>query len=73
MALGKLKKLPFANDRNVIADKARVILASLIGAVAIAKSLPGEAESKQVLTATQRQILLMMGVSENEAENMLHG
>ncbi|MFB9866848.1 TetR/AcrR family transcriptional regulator [Vreelandella sulfidaeris] len=70
-ALGKLKKLPFADDRQVIADKSRVILASLIGAVAIAKSLPGEVERKQVLIATQRQILLMLGVSETDAEQML--
>ncbi|MGP9764845.1 TetR/AcrR family transcriptional regulator [Halomonas sp. AOP13-D3-9] len=71
IALSKLKQLPFANDRNAIADKSRVILASLVGAVAIAKSLPGEVERKQVLIATQRQILLMLGVSETEAESML--
>ena len=71
IALSKLKQLPFANDRKAIADKSRVILASLVGAVAIAKSLPGEVERKQVLVATQRQILLMLGVSEAEAESML--
>jgi AcrR family transcriptional regulator len=71
IALSKLKKLPFANDRKAIADKSRVILASLVGAVAIAKSLPGEVERKQVLVATQRQILLMLGVSEAEAERMM--
>lgn len=71
IALSKLKQLPFANDRNAIADKSRVILASLVGAVAIAKSLPGEVERKQVLIATQHQILLMLGVSEIEAERML--
>lgn len=71
IALSKLKQLPFANDRKVIADKSRVILASLVGAVAIAKSLPGEVERKQVLLATQRQILLMLGVSEAEAERMM--
>lgn len=71
IALSKLKQLPFANDRKAIADKSRVILASLVGAVAIAKSLPGEAERKQVLVATQRQILLMLGVSEAEAERMM--
>lgn len=71
IALSKLKQLPFANDRKAIADKSRVILASLVGAVAIAKSLPGEAERKQVLIATQRQILLMLGVSEAEAERMM--
>ncbi|CAD5252732.1 MULTISPECIES: TetR/AcrR family transcriptional regulator [Halomonadaceae] len=71
IALSKLKQLPFADDRKAIADKSRVILASLIGAVAIAKSLPGEVERKQVLVATQRQILLMLGVSEAEAERMM--
>ena len=71
IALSKLKQLPFANDRQVISDKSRVILASLVGAVAIAKSLPGEVERKQVLIATQRQILLMLGVSEAEAERMM--
>ena len=71
IALSKLKQLPFADDRKAIADKSRVILASLVGAVAIAKSLPGEVERKQVLIATQRQILLMLGVSETEAERML--
>lgn len=71
IALSKLKQLPFANDRKAIADKSRVILASLVGAVAIAKSLPGEVERKQVLLATQRQILLMLGVSETEAERMM--
>lgn len=71
IALSKLKQLPFANDRKAIADKSRVILASLVGAVAIAKSLPGEVERKQVLIATQRQILLMLGVSEAEVEHMM--
>jgi len=71
IALSKLKQLPFANDHKAIADKSRVILASLVGAVAIAKSLPGEVERKQVLVATQRQILLMLGVSEAEAERMM--
>ncbi|CAM0553374.1 TetR/AcrR family transcriptional regulator [Vreelandella titanicae] len=71
IALSKLKQLPFAGDRKAIADKSRVILASLVGAVAIAKSLPGEVERKQVLVATQRQILLMLGVSEAEAERMM--
>ncbi|SJN14599.1 Transcriptional regulator, TetR family [Halomonas citrativorans] len=71
LALSKLKKIPFAHDREVIADKSRVILAALVGAVAIAKSLPGEEERQHVLLATQRQILLMLGVSETEAEGML--
>ncbi|WP_447527880.1 TetR/AcrR family transcriptional regulator [Vreelandella sp. TE19] len=70
-ALGRLNKLPLADDRQAIADKSRVILAALVGAVAIAKSLPGEAERKQVLIATQRYILQMLGVSDDEADTMI--
>ncbi|WP_447928100.1 TetR/AcrR family transcriptional regulator [Vreelandella sp. EE27] len=70
-ALGRLNKLPLADDRQAIADKSRVILAALVGAVAIAKSLPGEAERKQVLVATQRYILQMLGVSDDDADTMI--
>ncbi|WP_136067611.1 TetR/AcrR family transcriptional regulator [Modicisalibacter radicis] len=71
IALGRLKKLPFEPDRDVIADKSRVILASLVGAVAIAKSLPGEQERQHILEAAQRNILRMLGVNEIELESML--
>ena len=71
IALGRLKKLPFDPDRKVIADKSRAILASLIGAVAIAKSLPTGQEGKDILNITQRNILLLIGVKESEVENML--
>ncbi|MBD3895004.1 TetR/AcrR family transcriptional regulator [Halomonas sp. ML-15] len=71
IALSRLKKLPFEPDREVIADKSRAILASLVGAVAIAKSLPGEQERQQILHAAQRNILQMLGVEENELESML--
>lgn len=71
IALSRLKKLPFEPDREVIADKSRVILASLVGAVAIAKSLPGEQERQQILNAAQRSILQMLGVEESELESML--
>ncbi|TFH87888.1 TetR/AcrR family transcriptional regulator [Billgrantia azerbaijanica] len=73
IALGRLKKLPFEPDREVIADKSRAILASLVGAVALAKSLPEEAERQRVLNAAQRQILQMLGVGESELDGMLHG
>ncbi|WP_252106360.1 MULTISPECIES: TetR/AcrR family transcriptional regulator [unclassified Halomonas] len=69
-ALGKLKQLPLADDRQAIANTSRVILASLIGAVAVAKSLPDEAERKAMLVATQRHILQLLGVSDAEAQRM---
>ncbi|MDN3556869.1 TetR/AcrR family transcriptional regulator [Halomonas maura] len=72
IALGRLKKLPFEPDREVIAEKSRAILASLVGAVAIAKSLPEEKERQHVLNATQRHILRMLGVEESELDDMLH-
>lgn len=71
IALSRLKKLPFEPNRDVIADKARSILASLVGAVAIAKSLPGGEESQHILNTAQRNILQMLGVNESERESML--
>lgn len=70
-ALSRLKKLPFESDREVIAAKSRVILAALVGAVVIAKSLPGELERQQILNATQRNILQMLGVNDCELKSML--
>ncbi|MCI0510950.1 TetR family transcriptional regulator [Chromohalobacter marismortui] len=67
IALSRLKKLPF----DVIADKSRVILASLVGAVALAKSLPGEQERQHILEAAQRNILQMLGVDQDELDSML--
>ena len=71
IALSRLKKLPFDPDREVIADKSRAILASLVGAVAIAKSLPGGQERQHILNIAQRNILQMLGVKESELERML--
>nr|WP_163502979.1 TetR/AcrR family transcriptional regulator [Halomonas socia] len=71
IALSRLKKLPFEPDREIIADKSRAILASLVGAVAIAKSLPNEQERQRILDAAQRNILQMLGVDESELESML--
>lgn len=65
-ALIKLKQLPLEADREIIADKSRAILASLVGAVAVAKNLSQEEERKALLESTQRQILNMLGVSESE-------
>ncbi|APZ43972.1 TetR/AcrR family transcriptional regulator [Acidihalobacter ferrooxydans] len=64
-ALARLGRLPFAADRDIIAQKARAILASLVGAVAIAKSISQEDEQREILAAAQRQILEMLGVEED--------
>ncbi|WP_275097154.1 TetR/AcrR family transcriptional regulator [Sedimenticola hydrogenitrophicus] len=71
MALSRLKKLPFEPDRDTIAEKSRAILASLVGAVAIAKSIPHEEERRGILEATQKQILIMLGVNESELDSVL--
>lgn len=64
-ALNKLKKLPFEPGAEVVSDKARAILALLVGAVTIAKIIPHEEERRCILEAAQKQILAMLGVSEN--------
>ncbi|WP_435106344.1 TetR/AcrR family transcriptional regulator [Arhodomonas sp. AD133] len=70
-ALSRLRKLPIEHDREAIAEQARAILASLVGAVAIAKSIPHEEERRRILQATQKQILTMLGVDERELDNVL--
>ena len=68
-ALSRLKKLPInARDEETIAEKARAIMTTLVGAVAIAKSLPDEAEQTAILATAQRQILSILGASEREFE-----
>ncbi len=61
-ALDKLKKLPLAQNQNSISEKSRAMLASLVGAVAIAKSIQSEEERRQILNAAQNQILKSLGV-----------
>ncbi|MES9834729.1 MAG: TetR/AcrR family transcriptional regulator [Candidatus Thiodiazotropha sp. L084R] len=65
-ALIKLKQLPLEYDREIISEKSRAILASLVGAVAVAKNLSCEDEQRHVLESTQKQILNMLGVKESE-------
>lgn len=65
-ALIRLKQLPLDADREIIADKSRAILASLVGAVAVAKNLSREEERRLILESTQKQILNMLGVKESE-------
>lgn len=63
-ALSKLNKLSFAVNQATIAEKSRTILASLVGAVAIAKSIQSEEERRRILCAAQNQILIILGVGE---------
>ncbi len=63
-ALSKLNKVSFAASQITIAEKSRAMLAALVGAVAIAKSIQSEEERQRILTAAQNQILTMLGVSE---------
>lgn len=65
-ALIKLKQLPLESDRELIAEKARTILVSLVGAVAIARNISQEEERRKILESTQKQILLMLGVKDSE-------
>ncbi|MCW8125253.1 TetR/AcrR family transcriptional regulator [Microbulbifer halophilus] len=64
-ALGRLGKLPFAVNRDIAADRARSIIAAMVGAVAVARSITDPREQHLVLLAAQRQILAMLGVSES--------
>ena len=65
-ALSRLKRLPFPADKDTISNKARAILASLVGAVAIAKTLTREEEQQCILIAAQSHILQILGVNEDE-------
>lgn len=67
-ALCKLNRLSLEENQAAIADKSRAILASLVGAVAIAKSIQSEEERRQILSAAQNQILNMLGVAELSTE-----
>ena len=68
-ALSKLGKLPFSADSETVAEKSRAILASLVGAVAIAKSIPQEEEQQNILVTAQKQIFAILGVSENDLQD----
>lgn len=72
IALGKIKKVTVPSDKELISEKARIILSVLIGAVALAKTLPcgsSEAstnESESILKAAQKQILNLIGLPQDE-------
>jgi AcrR family transcriptional regulator len=67
-ALSKLGKLPFSADSETVAEKSRAILAALVGAVAIAKSIPHEEEQRNILLTAQKQIFAILGISEHELQ-----
>ncbi len=69
-ALSKLGKLPFAADSETVAEKSRAILAALVGAVAIAKSIPHEEEQQNILITAQKQIFAILGVSEHDLQDL---
>jgi len=71
-ALTRLGRLPFPADAGAVAEKSRAILASLVGAVAIARSLPQAEEQRQVLAAAQKQILSILGSKQLEPDDW-HG
>lgn len=65
-ALIKLKQLSLDANPEAISEKARAILVSLVGAVAIAKNLSREDERRRILESAQKQILDMLGVDERK-------
>ena len=62
LALKKLKKLEYVDDAQ---DRARAVLATLVGAVAIAKSINDQDEQEKLLLTAQNQILSMLGADVN--------
>lgn len=72
VALSKLKQLHFEPDSETIAEKSRAILASLVGAVVVAKSISDKDEQRKILEAAQQQILNMLGVKESELATNLN-
>ena len=66
VALNRLKNSSLKLDKATISDKARAILASLIGAIAIAKSINHKEEREAVLIAAQNQIFTILGFDESE-------
>lgn len=63
-ALSKLKRIPFLATTAVVQEKSRAILATLVGAVAIARSIDDEEESRHILSTAQDQILAILGVAD---------
>lgn len=63
IALNRLHKVQ--DTPAIIHDKTRAILASLVGAVTIAKMITDEDERRSILNAAQQQILAMLGAAQH--------
>ncbi len=63
-ALSRLKNSGFKIDPSIIPERARVILASMIGAVVIAKSINDKEEKQAVLSAAQTQIFHLLEIDD---------
>jgi AcrR family transcriptional regulator len=61
-ALGRLGRLPYPLTPEVLPEKSRAIMAALVGAVVIARSIERPEEQQDVLLAAQKQILALLGV-----------
>jgi len=61
MALKKLKQLPNVQTAEHVKETSRVILATMVGAVAIAKSIQSDEERQLLLLSAQNQILSLLG------------
>lgn len=66
IALGRLRKLPFSPDREVVAEKSRAIIAAIVGAVAIARSIPAGEEQRRILDSAQRQVFAILGIAPGD-------
>jgi TetR/AcrR family transcriptional repressor of nem operon len=66
IALSRLKTAPLRLKPEQARDKSRAILASKIGAIAIAKSITVEKEREHILKAAQNQIFSMLGLAETD-------
>lgn len=60
-ALQKLKQTPKVASPEHVKETSRVILATMIGAVSIAKSIPSEEERQLILLSAQNHILGLLG------------
>ncbi|OZG71597.1 TetR family transcriptional regulator [Hahella sp. CCB-MM4] len=69
-ALRRLNRLPVMDGVSAISEKARLIVASLVGAVAVAKSISQEEERRRILSAAQKHILIMLGYQDSELETI---
>ena len=63
-ALRKLKQLPNVKSFEHVKETSRVILATMVGAVAIAKSIQSDEERQLLLLSAQKQILITKLVSK---------